>query len=234
MSYTRLESLQALCLQYDFGNVNSFSHLLQSAVTVFPGIDREISSLYDVSIDTVLLWREGSIIPDNLTQTDIVRFVHSKARDYREAAEVGRVDRSMVVYDSRVPADYIPNEVPFFQPGLSHIKSLWNSWKAYFYFGDVTATNLQQLIGEARKDREAIFHAKLSRRISRCNRAIVRAVRKNMPSIACRIGKKTIENVRLANAVRDYLRSIGFGKVETMFQYSLTVDGDVYVEINLL
>ena len=85
---SRLELLQSMCVGYSFDDIDAFSDLLHAGATVFPGIDREIAKIYDVNLDTVRLWMDGSIIPDRRTQSDIVIFVHNKAKDYREAESI--------------------------------------------------------------------------------------------------------------------------------------------------
>jgi hypothetical protein len=231
---SRLAELQILCSEYSFDDVVLFSGLLHKATEVFPGVDREISKIYDITLDAVRLWMDGTICPDRRTQSDIVIYIHNKAQDYREAEEIGVSPiEDMVVYNSWSPVNHITQKVPFFKPYLSQAKSVWNSLKALLYLGDVSIENLDKLIDEAKRDRETIFQAQLTRKIASCNKLIVKSVRKNSPSVAFRVGTKSVKNVRIANAIRDYLKVAGFMRVETMFEINLSSDGDVYVEINL-
>lgn len=235
MTASKLDDLKTLCVTYSFDDIDALSSLLCLAISIFPGLNNEISKYYAVSLDTVSLWIEGAIIPDEMTQRDIVKYVYNKACNFRDAPpeENHDVSTDMIVYNSTAPARYIPEKIPVYQPAVSYLRSAWNTIKAFFYTSDVSIKNLDSLIDEAKRDKEAIFHVKLNRKIAKSNKMIVKAVRKNRPSVIFNVGPKTIESVRLANAVKAYYKNAGFNKVEVMFEYSVTKDGDVFVEINL-
>lgn len=229
-----LELLKSLCDNFNPDEFGEFQDLLLFSISIFPGLDREIAKIYDIELDTVLLWIDGTIVPDKSTQSVISIFIRNKIEDYKEfSKEIAIPTTDLMTYNSWIPAGYVPPKVLFFQPWIIKARSIFNSFKVLFYTNDVTLSNLDNMLSEAKRDREALFHAKLTRKIAKCNKKVVNAIRDNNPSIAFRVGKKTVENVRLANAVKEYLKGAGFSKVEIMFEYLTTREGDVFVEINM-
>jgi len=229
----RLKDLRKLCIDYDFDNANSFFILLHETGKIFPNISMELANVYNLTVDTVYLWAEGCSIPDNLTQVDVINYIQHKIDNFSEMKELEEQPAELIIYNSRVPAVNIASKYSISSHLMLRWRSIWNSFKALFYYKDIDAQNLDALIKEAKEDREALFNLKLSKKIAKCNKAIVQAVRKNQPNIVFKVGSKTIENVRIANAIKTYLKDVEIDKVQTMLEQLYITDGLVYVEINL-
>ena len=227
-----IEALKTLCFLYSFEEPYAFSRLLQRAAKAFPIIDQEISSVYDVSTDAVVLWSSGSWIPDETIQKDIVNYIRHRIELTEQAFETA-AQQSLVIYSPTKPVKYIPDTVPFYTSWLIKAKRLVSYFFATLNTKNVSPKNLRNLISQVENEREVVFQVNLNKKLARCNKAILKAVKSNSPSVLFRVGKKTVENMRIANSIQSYLEDIGICTASVTYDYISLDDGDVFLEINL-
>ena len=227
-----LESIRVLCEEHSFEKEYSFAILLDAARKVFPILDKEIASVYETTTDIVALWTHASFIPDKITQTDVVNYIKYRVDD-EEAVHKLSKGKSLIIASSNNLVEFFPNAVPFYLPWIFKAKQIISGLVSKIHSNDISVQNFQSLIAKAEHEREAVFQLRLNKLIGKCNRKILKAIAKNNPSLLFKIGPKTVESVRLAHSIKNYLTKANIFVVAISYDFIVLDKGNVYLEINL-
>lgn len=226
-----VEGLLYLCDNFNVEEPFAFARLLQAATKVYPVIDQEIASIYGTTASNTSLWVTGSIIPDRSIQSNVVEYIQRRIADerkvYANAIEKG--------YDITLPApvvDNVPESVPFYLPWYFKLRSWVEGVVSFFGSSDISSENFSSLIERTHKSREGVFKIRLNRQIKRCNRRILKAIKKNEMSLMYKVGIKSMETVKIANSMAEYLNKTGSFTATVTYDYVLWDKGAVFLEIS--
>lgn len=228
-----LEYLKIELFAYSFNEPYAFANLLKRASRIFPILDQEISSVYPIHTDTVYLWRTGSLIPNSVVQEEVVRYI--KYRLEKEIEKQGLEKQGSLVASPVKPVQpVIESSIPFYVPWFFQLKAWWNSLGVSWKSSNISSENFANLLERVEFDREVLLRLRVNRSIAKCNREIIKAIRKNQLSILFEVGKGTAENVRIAHSIKEYLADAGFSSVDLNYEHVTAANSaSLFLEISL-
>lgn len=229
----RSDELDSLGLQLyinSFDDVEEFSLLLKAAMRVFPVLNLELCRIYDFSETDVALWIDGLVCPPRAIIDIIVSYIRWRIREEKKAMQLER-ESGMVVYHSAKPSTLGHIDIPIYAPLVLATKDFLQSLKDLLKPSSTSIISLKDKINQAILNRELRLQLKVARHIKRCNKQLVRSLSKNNYSFMYCVGKKTHENVRVANSLRDYLLQAEVCTVEVSFDFVYRPEGEVYIEV---
>lgn len=231
---TLLNNINNSITQYNYHDPHAFGTLLSEARFVFPAIDKEIAGIYNISVDTVRLWMTGSIIPDLNTQQFIINILNRKANQELSTQKIISEQPSLTVASQTYLIKEFPEVVPFYLPWIAQLNSWVSGFVRSFGCYNTSMQNFAKLAEATTLQKEELFKLKLNKKIGKCNKAVLKAIRKNETSLFFKVGKKTVENVRMANCIKHYLIKTKLCIAEVTYDYVLIDGGAVLLEIAIL
>ena len=225
-----LDSLELQLYINSFDDVEELSLLLKAAMRVFPVLNLELCQMYDFTETDVALWIDGLVCPPRAIIDTVVSHIRYRIREEKKAMQLER-ESGMVVYHSAKPSTLGYINIPIYAPLVLATKGLLQSLIDLLRPSATSINSLKDKINQAILNRELRLQVKVTRHIKRCNKQLIRALSKNNYSFMYCVGKKTHENVRVANSVRDYLLQSEVCTVEVSFDFVYRPEGEVYLEV---